>query len=205
MRAARAAKIKHAREYDYAYNAKAAYALLGCSAGQMRGAVFDERRNFEPVEADEWLSPYVDAEPESAAGVLAVAQRQLQYVRRECPDATGRMLTVARLDPDGVVARRAFRCWSAVSAARSRSAILWRIGLLDLPRSSALGVSRESARSDRESGEVGRVVAAPVRRGRSQRDGHVGSAERRVILRLRATASLGTRRPHQWASLSFAV
>ena len=45
----------------------------------------------------------VDAEPETASDVLATAQRQLQYVRRECPDATGLMLDVARLNRDGVV------------------------------------------------------------------------------------------------------
>lgn len=97
LRAARAVKVQHARDHGYAIDVATTYALSGCSYGHLRGAVFYERRNFEPTEADAWLSPYIDAEPETADAVLAVAQRQLTYVQRECPGATGGMLSIARI------------------------------------------------------------------------------------------------------------
>ena len=87
LRVARAEKIKHAWEYDYAYDLETTYALVGCSSGRLRGAVFHERQNFEPTECDAWCSPYVDAEPETASAVLTMAQRQLTYVQRKSPDA----------------------------------------------------------------------------------------------------------------------
>ena len=106
VRAARAAKIERAREYDFAYDTETTYALIGCSSGQLRGAVFYERQNLEPTECDAWSSPYVDSAPDTASAVLTMAQRQLTYVQRKCPDATGRELTIARIGPNGVARTR---------------------------------------------------------------------------------------------------
>jgi hypothetical protein len=58
----------------------------------MRGVVFAEAANFEPMHASAWLSPDVGgALPATAQEVLAVAQRQLRFVRtRHYPGATGK-------------------------------------------------------------------------------------------------------------------
>jgi hypothetical protein len=73
----------------------------------MRGVVFAEASNFEPREAAAWLSPDVGgALPATAGEVLAVAQRQLRFVRaRHYPGATGKALTVLRVGRLGIAKR----------------------------------------------------------------------------------------------------
>jgi hypothetical protein len=74
----------------------------------MRGLVFEEAANFEPRETFTWLSPNVGgALPATAQEVLAVAQRQLQFVRaRHYPGATGKTLTIARVGRTGIAVRK---------------------------------------------------------------------------------------------------
>jgi len=102
LRAARDAKIKRMRELDCAYEPHTVYGLVGWTGAEMLGAVFDEGRDFAPVITEAWLSPHVDASPATAAEVLAVAQKQLGYVRQHIPKATGLMLSIARLGPAGI-------------------------------------------------------------------------------------------------------
>jgi hypothetical protein len=81
--------------------------LIGVAAGDMRGAVFAEAANFEPREAFAWLSPDIGgAPPATATEVLAVAQRQVRFVRdHHYPGATGRTLTVLRVGRLGIATR----------------------------------------------------------------------------------------------------
>jgi hypothetical protein len=73
----------------------------------MHGVVFTEGAGFEPREASAWLSPaVVGALPSTAAGILAVAQRQVRFVRdHHYPGATGGTLTVTRVGRLGVATR----------------------------------------------------------------------------------------------------
>jgi hypothetical protein len=72
----------HCRAIGARYEVDLACGLIGVAAGEMRGAVFAEASNFEPRDASVWLSPDVGgALPATAQEVLAVAQRQLQFVR----------------------------------------------------------------------------------------------------------------------------
>ena len=73
----------------------------------MRGVVFAEGASFEPKETSAWCSPDVGgALPTTAQEVLAVAQRQLRFVRaRHYPAATGRTLTIARVGADRIAKR----------------------------------------------------------------------------------------------------
>ncbi len=82
-----------------AYEKSGTYLLAGWSAGAARCAVFQQTRNFEPFETDSWTSPAVNyATPQNAAAVVDIAMSQLSIIRRElCRDATGRLLTVARI------------------------------------------------------------------------------------------------------------
>jgi hypothetical protein len=74
----------------------------------MRGVVFAEAAGFEPRDAAAWLSPDVaGALPASAQEFLAVAQRQLRFVRaRHYSGATGKTLTVVRIGADRIAARK---------------------------------------------------------------------------------------------------
>ena len=80
---------------------------IGVAAGEMRGVVFAEAANFEPREAAAWLSPDIGgAVPATVQEVLAVAQRQLRFVRaRLYPGATGKMLAVLRVGRLGIAKR----------------------------------------------------------------------------------------------------
>ena len=93
------ARLKRAelRALDLDYELQtAAFGLCGFVDGRFRGVVFYENRDFEPVEADAWTSPTVNRTPNSAADVLAMAQKQLRFVQVKAPSATGRQLTIAR-------------------------------------------------------------------------------------------------------------
>jgi hypothetical protein len=68
--------------------------------------VLYESRDFEPVEADAWLSPSVDLTPSTADGVLKAAQVQLGYVQQGVPNATGETLAIARVGPNGIAQTR---------------------------------------------------------------------------------------------------
>jgi len=88
---------------DVEYEPKTKFALIGAdSAGRIRGAVFTEAREFEPVEREAWSSPFVDRPASNGAGVLALAQTQLAFVQAKAPRATGGRLTVAKIGPAGV-------------------------------------------------------------------------------------------------------
>ncbi len=97
LRFARAWKMKRCRDLEIAYESPTNYAIAGWSGDTVRGAVFYESRDFEAVECDAWFSPSVEAEPQSAEDVLAIAQRQLKVVQRSIPAATGRDLTIAKI------------------------------------------------------------------------------------------------------------
>jgi len=103
LRFARARKIKRCRDLAIAYEPPTNFAVAGWSGDAVRGAVFYENRDFAAVEASAWLSPAIEAAPQSAADVLAIAQRQLEIVRRAIPDASGRDLTIAKIGLSGVV------------------------------------------------------------------------------------------------------
>ena len=80
------------------YGSAARFALIAADGEAVRAAVFEEARDFRPFEPDAWSSPYVDATPpRSAADVLAFAQAQLRLVRRKIPEATGKLLRIARV------------------------------------------------------------------------------------------------------------
>src|SRR5208283_5478738 len=51
LRAARTAKIREMRELGMAYDRPTDYALIGRTAGEIRGCVFHEARDFEPAYA----------------------------------------------------------------------------------------------------------------------------------------------------------
>ena len=102
LRFARAWKIKRCRDLEIAYELPTNYAVAGWSGDTVRGAVFYESRDYEAVECDAWFSPSVEAEPQSAEDVLAIAQRQLKVVQRSIPAATGRDLTIAKIGSTGV-------------------------------------------------------------------------------------------------------
>jgi hypothetical protein len=106
LRAARDEKIKSMRALGLAYDELTTYAVVGPSDGGMRGVVCYESRDFEPVEADAWLSPHVDRMPSTSAEVLEAAQAQLRFVRRKCPGASGGKITIAKIGPDGVAQTR---------------------------------------------------------------------------------------------------
>lgn len=90
------------------YEVELACGLIGPCDGEMRGVIFAEAANFEPTFASSWLSPDVGgALPATAQAVLETAQRQVRLIRaRHYPDASGRMLTIARVGADRVVTRR---------------------------------------------------------------------------------------------------
>ena len=97
LRAARDAKIEHARDYGYAYHAKTAYALIGCSAGRIRAVVFYEHRDFAPVEADDVaFAPCRRRTGErgrdSRGGATPTAIRSARVSGRDGPDARRRAL-----------------------------------------------------------------------------------------------------------------
>ena len=81
--------------------------MIGLCEGEMRGVVFAEVANFEPRDASAWFSPDVGGLlPTTAQDVLAVAQRQLRFVRaRHYPGATGKTLTVLRVGADRIATR----------------------------------------------------------------------------------------------------
>ena len=92
LREACAEERAHCREIGARYEVDLACGLIGLCDGEMRGVVFAEAANFEPMHASAWLSPDVGgALPATAQEVLAVAQRQLRFVRtRHYPGATGK-------------------------------------------------------------------------------------------------------------------
>jgi len=90
---------------DMAYEPHTVYALCGVS-DDFRGFVFDEAHNLEPVECDSWSSPSVNRDINCAADVVDFAQAQIRYVQVKSPLATGRMLTIAALGPNGVAQTR---------------------------------------------------------------------------------------------------
>jgi hypothetical protein len=99
---------EHARCRAIGARYEVAFALgpIGSCGYGMRGLVFEEAANFEPRGTFTWLSPDVGgALPATAQEVLAVAQRQLQFVRTLYPGATGKQLTVARVGPLGIATR----------------------------------------------------------------------------------------------------
>jgi hypothetical protein len=105
LRAEHAIKRTRMRGVELAYEAHSTYLLSGWAGGVACCAVFSEARDFEPFEVDGWLSPHVEAgAPQSAAEVADVAMEQLRTIRRAvCLDATGRMLTIARIGPERTV------------------------------------------------------------------------------------------------------
>jgi hypothetical protein len=107
LRQACAKEHAHCREIGARYEVDLALGLIGPCNGEMRGVVFAEAANFKPREAAAWLSPNVGgALPTTAQEVLAVAQRQLRFVRtRHYPGATGRMLTITRVGADRIAKR----------------------------------------------------------------------------------------------------
>jgi hypothetical protein len=107
LRRACAEEHAHCRAIGARYEVDLTCGLIGVAAGEMRGVVFAEAANFEPREVSAWLSPDIGgALPVTAQEVLAVAQRQLHFVRtRHYPGATGKALTIARVGADRIAAR----------------------------------------------------------------------------------------------------
>jgi hypothetical protein len=99
LRKACAEERAHCRAIGARYEVDLTCGLIGLCEGEMRGVVFAEAANFEPRDASAWLSPDVGGLlPTTAQDVLAVAQRQLRFVRtRHYPGATGKTLTVVRV------------------------------------------------------------------------------------------------------------
>jgi hypothetical protein len=97
----------HCRAIGARFEVELTCGLIGLCDGEMRGVVFEEAADFEPREASAWLSPDVGgALPATAQEVLAVAQRQLQFVRSHYPGATGKGLTVVRVGADRIATRK---------------------------------------------------------------------------------------------------
>ena len=107
LRQACAEERAHCRAIGARYEVDLTCGLIGVCDGEMRGVVFAEAANFEPRDASAWLSPDVGgALPATAQEVLAVAQRQLRFVRsRHYPGATGKTLTVVRVGRTGIAKR----------------------------------------------------------------------------------------------------
>lgn len=89
-----------------------AFAIVGFSHrfGRIVGTVFDDRRDFSPELAGSFLAPsIVDAdEPQTTEAVIATAQLQLSELRRQNPGASGGVLIMAELQPDGITVRPLF-------------------------------------------------------------------------------------------------
>jgi hypothetical protein len=99
----KAAQRRQAHRDDEPYRQVTTCALVGWSNGETRGVIFLEERRFDPIEADAWSSPHVDARPSTAAEALAVAQAQMKIFRRQIPGASGLTLTVARVGAGKII------------------------------------------------------------------------------------------------------
>jgi hypothetical protein len=93
------------RSVDVAYEPVTTFALCGFDGG-FRGFVFRESAGFEADECDRWTSPAVHDLAETAHDVLELAQKQLRFVQRKCPGASGGKITIAKIGPDGVAQTR---------------------------------------------------------------------------------------------------
>jgi hypothetical protein len=90
-----------------------AQAMVGRSGryGRIVGVIFRGRDNFAPaLPARSFLAPEIDdsGEIDGEAAVIAAAQRQLYILQRQIPSATGGLLVIAEIGPDGVRCRPAF-------------------------------------------------------------------------------------------------
>jgi hypothetical protein len=107
LRKACAEERAHCRAIGARYEVDLTCGLIGSCDGAMRGVVFEEQANFAAREAFAWCSPDVGGPlPATAQEVLAVAQRQLRFLRaRHYPGATGKRLTVVRVGADRIARR----------------------------------------------------------------------------------------------------
>jgi hypothetical protein len=121
LRQACAEERTHCRAIGAAYEIDLVCGLIGLCDGEMRGVVFAEAAGFEPREAAAWLSPDVGGTlPATAQEVLAVAQRQLRFVRSLSIPArrAGRSPSPASARTGSPQVRS--RCSSATSGPRER-------------------------------------------------------------------------------------
>ncbi|MBV8589162.1 MAG: hypothetical protein JO212_03735 [Acetobacteraceae bacterium] len=86
-------------------------AVVGFSeeAGRMLAYTFSGASFFEPVVTVRIMRPEPEggpvAEPQCMPELIALARRQIAYVRESCPTATGGVLQVAELRPTEIICR----------------------------------------------------------------------------------------------------